>query len=115
MGLRVWNAGVMAYFLEYVVPADDGGEGIAFPVSEQERGYTVPLTETDAEVIRSEELPIRTSILSSSIADAKVEAEEILRHSKAETGFLYDDSSDSDQSGSGELILKYGQSGWEEQ
>lgn len=114
MRFQVCNADVMAYFLEYTVPTDADGS-IAFPVSEQERGYTVPLTQTDAEVVRSEELPVRTSILGSSIAEAKAEAEEILRHSKAETGLLYDDPSDSTQTGSGELVAKFGQSGWEEQ
>lgn len=107
--------GVMTYFLEYTVPADDGSGDIAFPLSEQDSGYTVPLSETDAEVVRSERLPVRTSILGSSLAKAKAEAEEIIRHSKAEAGFLYDDPSGSAQAGSGELILKYGQSGWEEQ
>lgn len=105
----------MTYFLEYTVPASDDGGEIAFPVSEQDRGYTVPLTETDAEVVHSENLPVRSSILGSSIAEAKAEAEEVIRHSNAETGFLYDDPSDSAQAGSGELILKYGKSGWEAQ
>lgn len=104
----------MTYFLEYTVPADDEGGDIAFPVNEQEDGYTVPLTEPGAEVVHSEKLPVRSSILGSSVAEAKAEAEEILRHSKAETGFLYDDPSGSTEAGSGELILEYGKSGWEE-
>lgn len=110
------HAGVMAYFLEYTVPASDEDGEYTFPVSEEHRGYTVPLTETDAEIVHSERLPIRGSILASSIEDAKVEAEKIIQNSRATTGYLYEDPGSSSQVGSGNLILKYTESsGWERQ
>jgi hypothetical protein len=104
----------MAYFLEYTVPASEKDGKYTFPVSEEHRGYTVPLTETDAETIQSEHLPARGRILASTVEGAKAEAEQIIQHSRATTGYLYEDTSNSGQSGSGNLILKYtDSSGWE--
>lgn len=104
----------MAYFLEYTVPASEEDGEYTFPVSEEHRGYTVPLTETDAEIVHNDRLPIRGSILASTIEDAKVEAEKIIQNSRAITGYLYEDPSNSSELGSGILILKYTESsGWE--
>jgi hypothetical protein len=105
----------MTYFLEYTIPAARNGENYVFPVSEKHRGYTIPLSETDAEIVHSSQLPARSSIPSSTLEEAKVEAEEVLRHSKAVSGDLYEDPNGSNEAGSGTLILTYTESaGWQE-
>ena len=106
----------MSYFLEYVIPAGQGDGDYEFPVSEEHRGYTVPLTEVDAEVVHTDRLPVRTEVFGASLDEAKTAAEEILSNSKASQARLYDDPTESRQQGAGTLIANYAQgSGWQEQ
>lgn len=106
----------MSYFLEYVIPTGQGDGDYEFPVSEEHRGYTVPLTEVDAEVVHTDRLPVRTEVFGASLDEAKTAAEEILSNSKASQARLYDDPTESMQTGAGTLIASYVQgSGWQEQ
>jgi hypothetical protein len=106
----------MSYFLEYIVPAGQDDGDYEFPVSEEHRGYTVPLTEVDVDVVRTDRLPVRTEVFGASLDEAKTAAEEILSNSKASQARLFDDPSESMQTGAGTLIASYAQgSGWQDQ
>ena len=105
----------MSYYMEYAVPADPDEGNFEFPVSEEQRGYTVPLSETDAEVISTDTLPVRTEVFGASLAQAKEAAESILSHSKADQARLFDDPDDSMQPGAGTLVASYTESdGWQD-
>jgi hypothetical protein len=105
----------MSYYLEYVIPAGPDEGNFEFPVSEEHRGYTVPLTETDAEVVRTDQLPARTEVFGASLDEAKEAAESILANSKADKAELYEDPDDSMQPGSGTLVASYTQGGsWQD-
>lgn len=102
----------MAYYVEYTVPAT-GDRDYAVPVSEKESGYTVPLIETDAPVVNSGDLPIRSGVFGSSATEARKAAEEIIAHSKASRAKLYEDADNSNRIGAGKLIAEYAEgSGW---
>ena len=97
----------MSYYLEYTIPAAPDGESFEFPVSDEHRGYTVPLSETDAEIVRTDQLPARSEVFGASLAEAKEAAESILSNSKADAAQLYDDPDDSMQPGAGTLVASY--------
>lgn len=105
----------LSYYLEYVVSPDPDEGHFEFPVSEEQRGYTVPLSETDADVISTDSLPVRTEVFGASLAEAKEAAESILSNSKADQARLFDDPDDSMQPGSGTFIAVYTKSdGWQD-
>lgn len=103
----------MSYYVEYTLPAD-AGEQFEIPVSEEKSGYTVPLSETDAPVISTEQLPVRSGVFGSTLEEAKTAAEEIISHSKAERALLYEDSADSNEIGAGKLVSQFApETGWQ--
>ncbi|MEE2527529.1 hypothetical protein V1639_00610 [Pseudarthrobacter sp. J75] len=103
----------MTYFLEYTVPASADNAEFEIPHDEINTGETIPLTETGAEVIHATELPARTAIVGATTAEAKIEAEQLLLHSRATTGELYDDPSASLNAGVGKLLATYNEGdGW---
>src|SRR3954447_3009320 len=81
----------MSYYVEYLVPADPDEGNFEFPVSEEQRGYTVPLSETDADVVSADNLPVRTEVFGAALAEAKDAVASILSHSKADQARLFDD------------------------
>jgi hypothetical protein len=101
----------MGYFVEYHIPAADEDEDFEFPVSEEHSGYTIPLSETDAEVIHTPELPARSGVLGATLEEARKAAEEIIGHSRATEALLYDDPENSTESGSGTVVGRYTQGG----
>ncbi|WP_309070746.1 hypothetical protein [Arthrobacter sp.] len=102
----------MAFYVEYTVSAA-ADEKFEMPVSDEESGYTVPLTETDAPVVTAGALPIRSGVFGSSAEEARKAAEEIIAHSKASEAKLYEDGDNSDQMGAGTLIASYAEGvGW---
>jgi len=103
----------MTYFLEYTIPAAPGDAEFEFPHDEINPGSTIPLSETDAEVIHAPELPARTGIVGASASEAKLEAEQLITHSRAIGGELYFDPSNSLQAGVGTLVARFVEgSGW---
>lgn len=103
----------MTYFLEYTVPASEDNAEFEFPHDEVNSGVTIPLTETDAEVVHTTELPARTAIVGATTAEAKIEAEQLLTHSRAASGVLYDDPSASLNAGVGTLVARFTEGeGW---
>jgi hypothetical protein len=101
----------MGYFVEYHIPAGDEDDEFEFPVSEEHSGYTIPLTETDAETVRTPDLPARSGVLGASLAEAQKAAEEIIGHSRATEALLYEDPENSVESGSGTVVGKYTEGG----
>ncbi|RJT83418.1 hypothetical protein D6T63_03005 [Arthrobacter cheniae] len=89
----------MAYFLEYLVPAESGGAEV--PVDDANDGSTVPAGETAERVVHIDALPARSRIAAGSLEDARTEAEQLLLHSKADAGELFDDPGDFLEAGSG--------------
>lgn len=105
----------MGYFVEYNIPASDDDEDFEFPVNEAEPGYTIPLSETDAEIVHTPVLPARTGVAGATLAEAQEEAEEIIRHSRATEALLYEDPENSAESGSGRVVGTYTEGGgWAE-
>ncbi|MUK00497.1 hypothetical protein GM708_00275 [Vibrio cholerae] len=105
--MPLWS---MAYFLEYLVPAENGGAEV--PVGDAGDG-TVPVSETAERVIHLDTLPARSRIVADTLDSARAEAEELLRHSKADAGELFEDAEDSLEAGSGRRIGGYREgSGW---
>lgn len=105
----------MAYYVEYEIPAGPQNEQFEMPVSEEQSGYTIPLTETDAPVIDTDELSARSGVFGATLAEAKTAAEEIISHSKATRASLYEDPSNSTSMGVGTLVAEYAQdAGWSE-
>lgn len=103
----------MTYFLEYTIPAAPDDAEFEFPHDEINPGTTIPLSETDAEIIHTPELPARTAIVGATPAEAKLEAEQLITHSRATEGELYFDPSNSLQAGVGTLVAKFIEgSGW---
>jgi hypothetical protein len=103
----------MGYFVEYSIPSADKGEEFEFPVSEKHSGYTIPLTETDAEVVHAPELPARSRVLGATLAEAQEAAEQVINHSRATEALLFEDPDNSTVAGSGTLVCKYSQNqGW---
>lgn len=104
----------MAYYVEYTVSAA-ADEHYEMPVSDQESGYTVPLSETDAPVISAKDLPVRSGVFGASTDEARNAAEEIIAHSKATRARLYEDVDNSNRIGAGTLLAEYAEgSGWTE-
>ena len=50
----------MNYFLEYTVPAAPDDAEFEFPHNEIQSGNTIPLSETDSEIVHTAELLART-------------------------------------------------------
>lgn len=102
----------MAFYIEYRVSAAED-EHFDIPVNDQEPGYTVPLSETDAPVISAKDLPIRSGVFGSTLDEARSAAEEIIGHSKATAAKLFEDDENSNDIGSGTLLAEYSEdTGW---
>lgn len=71
----------MAYFLEYLVPAEHDGAEVPVDAPTPDGG-------TAERVIHLDALPARSQISADSLGDARAEAEQLLAHSKAESGEL---------------------------
>lgn len=84
----------MAYFLEYLVPAEHDGAEVPVDAPTPDGG-------TAERVIHLDALPARSRISADSLGDARAEAEQLLAHSKAESGELFEDPDDSLEAGSG--------------
>ena len=103
----------MTYFLEYTIPAGPDAAEFEFPHDEINAGTTIPLAETDAEIIHTPELPARTGIVGATVPEAKLEAEQLITHSRASEGALYFDPSNSLQTGVGTLVARFTEGrGW---
>lgn len=101
----------MAYFLEYLVPAENDGADV--PVDDANDGFTVPVGETAERVIHLDALPARSRILAGTLDEARAEAEQLLLHSKADAGELFEDSEDSLEAGAGRRVGSFREgSGW---
>ncbi len=102
----------MAYFLEYVVPAESGGAEV--PLSDAGDG-SAPVSDAAARVVHLDTLPARSRIAAGTVEDARVEAEQLLLHSKADAGELFEDPSDSLDAGSGRRVGTFREGeGWSE-
>jgi hypothetical protein len=105
----------MTYFLEYTIPAAPEDAEFEFPHDEINSGTTIPLAETDAEIIHTPELPARTGIIGATAPEAKLEAEQLITHSRASEGALYWDPSNSLQAGVGTLVATFAKGrGWQD-
>lgn len=105
----------MTYFLEYTIPAAPDEAEFEFPHDEINSGTTIPLSETDAEVVHTPELPARTGIIAATVPEAKLEAEQLILHSRASEGSLYFDPSNSLQAGVGTLVATFSEGrGWQD-
>jgi len=105
----------MTYFLEYTVPAAPGEAEFEFPHDEIQSGTTVPLTQTNAEVVHTPSLPARTGIVGATVPEAKLEAEQLITHSRASEASLYFDPSNSLQAGVGTLVSTFTEGrGWQD-
>ncbi|MFD5276930.1 hypothetical protein ACFWIX_05145 [Pseudarthrobacter sp. NPDC058362] len=106
----------MTYFLEYTIPAPVGADEFEFPHDEINSGTTIPLSETRAEHVHAPELPARTGIIGATVPEAKLEAEQLLGHSRATAGALYVDPSNSLQAGVGTLVATFREGiGWQDE
>jgi hypothetical protein len=105
----------MTYFLEYTIPAAPEDAEFEFPHDEINSGTTIPLSETDAEVVHTPELPARTGIIGATVPEAKLEAEQLITHSRASEASLYFDPSNSLQTGVGTLVATFSEGrGWQD-
>ncbi|MFE5838368.1 hypothetical protein [Arthrobacter sp. NPDC056493] len=105
----------MNYFLEYTIPAAPDDAEFEFPHDEIRSGTTIPLSETNADVVHTPELPARTGIIGAAVPEAKLEAEQLITHSRATEGFLYEDPSNSMQAGVGTLVATFTEGrGWQD-
>ncbi|HEU4667862.1 MAG TPA: hypothetical protein VFS79_09390 [Arthrobacter sp.] len=105
----------MTYFLEYTIPAGPDDAEFEFPHDEINPGTTIPLSETDAEVVHTPELPARTGIVGATVPEAKLEAEQLISHSRASEASLYFDPSNSLQAGVGTLVATFSEGrGWQD-
>lgn len=106
----------MTYFLEYTIPAPAGVDEFEFPHDEINSGTTIPLSETRAEHVHVTELPARTGIIGATVPEAKLEAEQLIGHSRAMEGALYFDPSNSLQAGVGTLVATFREGfGWQDE
>ncbi len=109
------KSGFMTYFLEYTIPAASPDAEFEFPHDEINTGTTIPLSETDAEVVHAPELPARTGIIGATVPEAKLEAEQLITHSRASEASLYFDPSNSLQAGVGRLVATFSEGrGWQD-
>jgi hypothetical protein len=105
----------MTYFLEYTIPAGPGNAEFEFPHDDVQAGETIPLSETNAEIIHTPELAARTAIIGATVPEAKLEAEQLIIHSRASEGTLYDDPSNSLREGIGRLVATFRKNqGWQD-
>jgi hypothetical protein len=105
----------MTYFLEYTIPAASDDAEFEFPHDEINAGTTIPLTQTHAESVHTSELPARTGIIGATVPEAKLEAEQLITHSRASEGVLYFDPSNSLQAGVGTLVATFSEGrGWQD-
>ena len=103
----------MTYFLEYTIPAAPDDAGFEFPYDEINAGTTIP--QTHAEVVHSPDLPARTGIIGATVPEAKLEAEQLITHSRATEAALYFDPSNSLQAGVGTLVATLAEGrGWKD-
>jgi hypothetical protein len=108
------KGGFMTYFLEYTIPAADDAE-FEFPHDEINSGTTIPLTQTGADVVHTPELPARTGIIGATVPEAKLEAEQLITHSRATEASLYFDPSNSLNAGVGNLVARFSKGrGWQD-
>jgi hypothetical protein len=113
MMVRFCKGGFMTYFLEYTIPAASPDAEFEFPHDEINSGTTIPLAQTDAEVVHTTELPARTGIIGATPPEAKLEAEQLIIHSRASEASLYFDPSNSLQPGVGTLVATFSEGqGW---
>jgi hypothetical protein len=105
----------MTYFLEYTIPVPSDDAEFEFPHDEINTGTTIPLSETDAEIVHTSELPARTGIVGATVPEAKLEAEQLITHSRASEAALYFDPSNSLQEGVGTLVATFIEGrGWQD-
>lgn len=105
----------MTYFLEYTVPAASNDAEFEFPNDEINADTTVPLKQADANTVHTPELPARTGILGATASEAKLEAEQLINHSRAQEAKLFFDPSNSLQCGVGTLIATFVEGrGWQD-
>jgi hypothetical protein len=105
----------MTYFLEYTVPTAPDNAEFEFPHDEIQTGATIPLSEMDAEIVHTPELPARTGIIGATVSEAKLEAEQLILHSRATEVTLYEDPSNSLQAGVGNVVATFAEgSGWQD-
>lgn len=105
----------MTYFLEYTVQAATEEEEFAFPHDEVATGTTVPLAQTDAEIVHTPDLPVRTGIIGATVPEAKLEAEQLITHSRATEATLYFDPSNSLRAGIGTRVATFKEGrGWQD-
>jgi hypothetical protein len=105
----------MAYYVEYIIGQPEDDDHYEIPVNDDEPGYTIPLTETDAEMVDVEQLSARSGVFGADLAEAKEAAEEIISHSKSTQAALYEDEANSTEQGSGTLLATFRQGrGWQE-
>ncbi|MET1085946.1 MAG: hypothetical protein ABWY04_02300 [Arthrobacter sp.] len=105
----------MTYFLEYIVPPASDATEFEFPNDEINADTTLPLTQTSAETVHAPELPVRTGIIGATVPEAKLEAEQLITHSRATDATLYFDPSNSLQAGVGTLVATFAKGrGWQD-
>ncbi len=115
MAMGFCNGGFMTYFLEYTIPAAANDAEFEFPHDEINSGITIPLTQTDADVVHTPELPARTGIIGATVPEAKLEAEQLITHSRAAEASLYFDPSNSLNAGVGTLVATFDEGrGWQD-
>jgi hypothetical protein len=113
--MRFCKGGFMTYFLEYTIPAAADDAEFEFPHDEINSGTTIPLTQTNAEVVHTPELPARTGIIGATVPEAKLEAEQLITHSRAAEASLYFDPSNSLNAGVGTLVATFSDGrGWQD-
>ncbi|WP_051298352.1 hypothetical protein [Arthrobacter castelli] len=89
----------MAYYVEYIIGQPEDDDHYEIPVNDKEPGYTIPLSETDAEVVDVEQLSARSGVFGANLAEAQLAAEEIIGHSKSTQAALYQDEPNSTERG----------------
>lgn len=105
----------MTYFLEYTIPPASDDADFEFPYDEINAGSTIPLSQTGAEIVHTPELPARSGIRGATVQEAKLEAEQLIIHSRATQGTLYFDPSNSLQTGVGTMIATFVEGrGWQD-
>jgi hypothetical protein len=97
----------MTFFLEYTIPPAPDKAEFEFPYDEIRIGTTIPLSETDAARVHTPELQARTGIIGATVPEAKLEAEQLIVHSRAMKAVLYDDPSNSLREGIGILVSTF--------
>jgi hypothetical protein len=101
-------------FGQFEPHADDGtqNQGAGCEINAD---TSVPLQKTEANVVHTPELPARTGILGATDSEAKLEAEQLITHSRAREGSLYFDPSSSLQAGVGTLVATFVEGrGWQD-